>query len=64
MKKNVGKTDKIIRIIIALIIAGVGYYYQSWWGLLALLPLATAIIGFCPLYTLLGINTCPKKQKE
>lgn len=64
MKKNVGKTDKIIRIIIALVIAGLGVYFKSWWGLLALLPLVTAITGFCGIYTLLGINTCPVKQKE
>ena len=64
MKANVGKTDKIIRILIALIIAGLGIYYQSWWGLLAIIPLATAISGFCGLYSLLGKNTCPAKEKE
>ncbi|MDD2197694.1 MAG: DUF2892 domain-containing protein [Bacteroidales bacterium] len=63
MKANVGKTDKIIRILIALIIAGLGIYYQSWWGLLAIIPLATALFSFCGLYSLLGINTCPAKRK-
>lgn len=64
MKKNVGKTDKIIRIIIAIIIAGLGIYYQNWWGLLALLPLGTALFSYCALYALLGINTCPMKKQE
>jgi len=65
MKNNVGKTDKIIRIVIGLAIAVLGIYYQSYWGLLAIIPLGTALIGSCGLYSLLGINTCPlKKQKD
>lgn len=62
MEKNVGKVDKVIRILIALIIGGVGIYYQSWWGLLAIIPLATALTGTCGLYSLLGISTCPIKK--
>jgi hypothetical protein len=44
-----------------LIIALAGYYYNSWWGLLAVIPLITAYFSFCPLYKLLGINTFKKK---
>lgn len=62
MKKNVGTTDKVIRIILGLGIAAAGIYYQSWWGLLAIIPLATAFVGFCGLYTLVGISTCPAKK--
>ncbi len=62
MKHNVGKADKIIRIILAIIIAGLGYYYQSWWGLVAIVPLATAFMNFCPLYPIFGISTCKKKD--
>ncbi len=62
MDKNVGKTDRVIRIIIALIIAAAGIYYQSWWGLVAIIPFATALVGSCGLYTLLGISTCPTKK--
>ncbi|HPF93489.1 MAG TPA: DUF2892 domain-containing protein [Tenuifilaceae bacterium] len=62
MKANVGKTDKIIRIIIALIIAAAGIYFNSWWGLLAIIPLATALVSFCGLYSLFGISTCPAKK--
>jgi len=57
MKKNVGHIDKIIRIILAIIIAALGFYYQSWWGLLALIPLVTVFTSFCGLYPILGINT-------
>ena len=58
MKVNMGKTDRILRMILSIIIAGVGYYYKSWWGLLAIIPLLTSFVGFCPLYRLIGINTC------
>ena len=61
MKSNVGKTDRTIRMIVALAIAAAGLYFQSWWGLVALLPMVTAYAGFCPLYSLLGINTCNRK---
>ena len=62
MTKNVGKADKIIRIILGIGIAAAGIYYQSWWGLLSIIPIATAFMNFCGLYTLLGINTCPAKK--
>ncbi len=61
MKQNVGSTDKIIRIILGILIAAVGYYYRSWWGLIALVPLLTAFISFCPIYPILGLST--KKEK-
>lgn len=61
MKKNVGSIDKIVRIILGIVIAAAGYYYQSWWGLLAIIPLVTAFVGFCGLYPIFGISTCKKK---
>ena len=64
MKKNVGGIDKIIRIIIGVVIAVLGIVYQSWWGLLAILPLGTALVGFCGLYPLFGISTCKKEEKS
>jgi len=64
MKKNMGNTDRVLRMILSIVIAGVGYYYKSWWGLLAFVPLVTAFTGFCPLYRLLGINTCATEIKK
>ena len=58
MKCNVGKTDKIIRIILGLAIGGVGIYFQSWWGLIGIVPIFTALISWCPLYFPFGIRTC------
>ncbi len=63
MKQNIGSTDKIIRIIIGIVIAALGYYFKSWWGLVALLPLLTAFISFCPIYPIFSISTKKEKVK-
>jgi hypothetical protein len=68
MKKNMGSTDKGIRIVIALVIAAL-YYFKVVEGTLAyvlmafaLVFLLTSFISFCPLYLPFGLNTCKKKQ--
>lgn len=61
MKTNVGSPDRIVRIIAGLAILAAGYYYQSWWGLIGIVPLGTAAIGWCPAYLPFGISTCKKK---
>jgi len=62
MKKNVGKTDQVIRIILGLIIGALGIYFKSWLGLIGLVPLLTGIFGTCGLYSLFGISTCSVKK--
>ena len=62
MKRNLGNTDKNIRLGLAIIIAAAGVYTNSRWGIVAILPLVTAFTGFCPLYRLFGINTCKQKS--
>jgi hypothetical protein len=62
MKCNVGKTDKIIRIILGVLIGAAGILFKSWWGLLAIIPFFTAVAGWCPLYLLFGISTAKKKD--
>jgi predicted RND superfamily exporter protein len=64
MKKNIGTTDRTIRIIAGIIIIALGVWFKSWWGLIGLLPLATALIGWCPPYALLGISTCRNKEQS
>jgi sulfite exporter TauE/SafE len=61
MKQNIGSTDKIIRIILGIVIVALGYYYKSWWGLIAVIPFLTAFISFCPLYPIFSLST--KKEK-
>ncbi len=58
MKRNVGKTDKVIRIILGVVIGAAGLYFNSWWGLVGIVPVFTALINWCPLYFPFGIRTC------
>lgn len=62
MKKNVGKTEKIIRIILAVVIAGLGFFFNIWWlYLLALVPLLTGLFSYCPLYSIFKKKANKKK---
>ena len=61
MEKNVGKTDKIIRGIVAVIAAYFGYTISAWFYIITVIGLVTAALGTCGLYTLLKINTVKKK---
>jgi hypothetical protein len=68
MKKNMGNTDRIIRIVIAIVIAAL-YFTNVITGTLGIVLLAfagifllTSLVSFCPLYTLFGMNTCPAKK--
>jgi hypothetical protein len=61
MEANVGKTDRIIRIIVGLALLSLVFIGpQTLWGLIGIVPLATAFINFCPAYKLLGMNTLGK----
>lgn len=62
MTKNVGGIDRIIRIIVGLAIIGAGVFYNSLWGAVGLVPLLTALIGWCPPYAIFGINSCSVKS--
>lgn len=62
MTSNMGKIDRLVRIIVGLVLLGVGYQQKNWWGLLGLVPLLTGFFCFCPLYTVLGWNTKPKDE--
>lgn len=68
MIKNVGQTDKIIRIVLALVLAGLDFFEVvtgpfSWiLSIVAVILVVTALLGHCPLYKILGKNTCEIKQ--
>lgn len=57
MPENVGNIDQAIRIAAGLIILAVGLYYQSFWGLIGLVPLVTGLACRCPAYALLHLAT-------
>jgi hypothetical protein len=68
MKKNMGKTDKTVRIILAVLIA-ILYFTNVISGTLGIILLIfagvfvlTSLVSFCPLYAPLGINTCSVKK--
>ena len=58
MKSNMGKTDRIIRSIVGIAVIAAGVYFQSWWGAIGIIPLGTALIGWCPAYLPFGISSC------
>lgn len=62
MKCNIGNTDRVVRIILGLIILAVGLILHSWWGLIGLVPLGTALVRWCPLYIPFKISTDRKKK--
>jgi hypothetical protein len=62
---NVGNVDRLLRVVVGIaLIAMVFVGPQTQWGWLGLIPLATAALGWCPLYTLLGIQTCAAQPAE
>ena len=64
MKANVGGLDKKIRIAAGILIIAAGAFFQSWWGAIGIIPLATALINWCPAYLPLGISTCKAGTSE
>ncbi len=63
MKSNVGGIDRILRIGAGLVLVGLAATGTvGAWAWIGLVPLATGAIGFCPVYPLIGLNTCPMKK--
>ena len=60
-KTNIGSVDSILRIVVGLaLIALVFVGPKTLWGWLGIIPLATGFLRTCPLYSLIGVNTCGK----
>ena len=65
-KNNVGGIDKILRIVVGLALIA-GFFLNTegayrWAYLIGIVPLLTGLLGTCPIYTILGMNTCPMKK--
>jgi hypothetical protein len=59
MKTNVGSADKALRIVLGLVLIGLTLTQViGIWGWIGLVPLVTGLFNFCPLYSMLGINSC------
>ena len=62
MNKNEGSLDRGLRVALGLVLLGLAATGQlGLWAYVGVVPLATGLMGWCPLYTLLGINTCPRR---
>lgn len=63
MKTNVGGIDRVLRIVLGLVLIGLAATGTvGVWGWIGVVPLATAAMGFCPLYTVLGFSSCPARR--
>lgn len=65
MQKNVGSIDRALRMAAGLGLLSLVFLLEGgarWFGLIGLVPLATALLGNCPGYTLLGISTCSSSR--
>lgn len=63
MTPNVGGIDRVLRVILGVVLVALAVMGTIGpWGWIGLVPLATAALGVCPLYTMLGFSTCPMKK--
>ena len=62
MPRNEGMIDRVLRVLVGLVLLALVFTGpQTAWGWIGLVPLATGLAGFCPLYAVLGIRTCPNR---
>lgn len=65
MMMNEGTLDRAIRVVLGIALISLVFVGpQSYWGLVGLVPLATGLIGFCPLYRIVGISTCRVPERK
>ncbi|OYV30501.1 MAG: hypothetical protein B7Z83_11995 [Thiomonas sp. 20-64-5] len=63
MKFNVGGIDRILRIVVGIVLIALTLMGTiGVWGWIGVVPLVTGLFKFCPLYSLIGMNTCPMKR--
>ena len=63
MKRNEGTPDRALRVVLGLVLVSLVFVGpQTAWGWVGLIPLATGLVGYCPLYAILGLNTCPVRR--
>lgn len=64
MSCNVGGVDRVVRVVLGVAILAAGFYFRSWLGAIGLVPLGTALAGWCPLYLPFGASTCREKTPQ
>jgi hypothetical protein len=63
MKCNMGKADRTFRGILGVVILAAGFFFSSWWGLLGLVLLGTALVKWCPAYVPFKLDTRAAHEK-
>jgi hypothetical protein len=65
MKMNEGNLDRTLRIVFGIFIFSLLFWGpKSSWAYIGIIPFITGVIGYCPLYSILGFNTCPLREKK
>ena len=63
MKTNIHPVERVIRVVGGAVLVSLAFWGpMNSWFLLGMVPVLTGLVGWCPLYTLLGISTCQQKQ--
>lgn len=62
MKLNEGSIDRVVRVLVGSVLLSLVFFGpQTWLGLIGIVPLLTGVVGFCPLYRVLGLSTRASK---
>lgn len=65
-KVNEGSFDRVLRVVAGIVLLALFFMYPQatwrYWTLIGIIPLATGLIGWCPLYSILGLSTCPARR--
>ena len=67
MQKNVGSVDRILRIVVGVVLIALVFVMPDLanpWGWIGVVPLGTALIGWCPAYSILGLKTCSVPKED
>ena len=67
MKTNEGTVDRTLRVVVGLAVLALFFVIEGpnrYWALIGVVPVLTGLMGYCPVYSLLGLNTCPLKGQK
>lgn len=65
LPNNEHPVERALRVVLGIVLLSLLFVGpKTWWGLVGLVPLATGVLGSCPLYTLFGISTCRATRRS
>ena len=64
MSRNEGTVDRVLRVIVGLVLVSLVFIGpKTAWGWIGVVPILTGLVGYCPAYKLIGLNTCPISKR-